>query len=153
MKKTATFKGYTLIELMITLVILGVLSSWAIPEYFGYVRDSRRADAIASMTRILAQQELFFGNNQSTYTTFVASLGYATAGGSSILRSEEGYYSITMSATCGTGTSDCINLTAAPVAGTSQAKDTDCMSISINSKGRQTATTQSSAPNNVECWN
>ncbi len=145
-------RGYTLIELMIVLGILGVLASWGVPQYFEYVRDSRRADAIGSMNRMLAQQELFYANNNSAYTDQVADLGYDTYGGNSIAESEEGFYSITMAA-CGSGLGNCIAMSAAPVAGTSQAKDYDCFAIAINSQGRQTATKQDATPNNEECWN
>ena len=61
-------RGFTIPELMISIAILGILAAWAVPQYREYVVESRRADAISSMTRILAQQELFFANNNSNYT-------------------------------------------------------------------------------------
>lgn len=152
--KTRHSRGYTLIELMMVLGIIGVLASWAVPSYFEYVRDARRGDAIASMVEMLAQQELFYANNNSTYTDQVADLGYATFGGNSIAESEEGFYSLTV-ANCGAGgLGDCVQVSASPVAGTSQMKDTDCFTITINSRGRQTALkSDGSTYNNEECWN
>lgn len=46
-------KGFTLIELMITLVIIGILSSIALPSYQEYIARGRRADA---QTQLLAAQ-------------------------------------------------------------------------------------------------
>ena len=148
--------GYTLVELMIVLVILGVLASWAIPQYSEYVRESRRADAIGSLNRLLAQQELFYSNNGSSYTAFVASLGYnAYSGNTDTTLSEDGHYAIAL-ATCAApndDTSTCIQLQATPVAGSSQVKDLECAVISINSMGRQTAYKSDSSSNHNECWN
>ncbi|MGI9316456.1 MAG: type IV pilin protein [bacterium] len=150
--KSRYSRGYTLIELMMVLGIIGVLASWAVPEYFDYVRDSRRADAISSMNRMLAQQELFYANNNSVYTDQVLDLGYPNTLGNSIAPSGEGFYTITMAA-CGSGLGSCIAVSASPVAGTSQAQDTDCFTIAINSQGRQTAQKSDSTSNNEECWN
>jgi type IV pilus assembly protein PilE len=148
--------GYTLIELMIVLGIVAVLASWAIPQYFEYVRDSRRADAIGSLNRVLAQQELFYSNNGSAYTAFVASLGYDTySGNNDTTLSEDGYYAIEL-ANCAAPNQDpqtCIQLEATPVAGRSQEKDTDCARIAINSMGRQTAFKSDASANHTDCWN
>ncbi len=147
MKHSKRSPGYTLIELMVVIAIIGLISSWAIPTYFGYVLDARRSDAISSMNRMLAQQELFYGNNQSSYTSFVASLGYDDGLGNSIAPSENGHYTIAIGGCrIPADFTDCVELTSAPAIGSSQIKDEECLSIAINSKGRQTAT-------NPECWN
>ncbi len=160
--------GYTLVELMIVLVILGVLASWGIPMYFDNVRDARRSDAIGSLNRVLAQQELFYSNNQSNYTVSVANLGFGGFSGSAIFGgtfpgfggpdttvSEDNHYAIKLGpcAAPNGSTSVCIQLEATPVAGSSQAKDTDCALIAINSMGRQTARKADNSNNNQECWN
>ncbi|HHZ88190.1 MAG TPA: prepilin-type N-terminal cleavage/methylation domain-containing protein, partial [Chromatiaceae bacterium] len=44
-----TPKGFTLIELMVTIVIVAILASIAIPSYTGQIQKSRRAEATASL--------------------------------------------------------------------------------------------------------
>lgn len=49
--------GFTLIELMITVVVVGILASIALPSYQDYVRKSRRADAQAFMYEVASRQQ------------------------------------------------------------------------------------------------
>jgi type IV pilus assembly protein PilE len=66
-------RGFTLIELMIVVAVAGVLALIAFPSYMESVRKSRRADAMAGLTRLQQLQERYRGNH-TAYATAVASL-------------------------------------------------------------------------------
>lgn len=53
-------RGFTLVELMIVTVILGVLAGVAIPAYSRYVRRSRASEAPASINRIRQGELTYF---------------------------------------------------------------------------------------------
>ena len=52
--------GFTLIELMITVVIIGILAAIAYPSYQNYTKQTRRSDAQIALTQAANQQEKFF---------------------------------------------------------------------------------------------
>lgn len=58
-------KGFTLIELMITIVIVAILASIAIPSYRQYVIRGNRTAAQAAMMEIATQQQQFFVANRT----------------------------------------------------------------------------------------
>lgn len=58
-------KGFTLIELMITVAIVGILASIAIPSYQDSVRKSRRADAKAVLLGLANAMERHFTETNS----------------------------------------------------------------------------------------
>lgn len=59
-------KGFTLIELMIVIVIVGILASIGIPAYQESVKNSKRADAQGMLMNSANAMERFFTSN-STY--------------------------------------------------------------------------------------
>jgi prepilin-type N-terminal cleavage/methylation domain-containing protein len=62
MRKRITAGGFTLVELMIVVVILGVLSAIALPAFNRYVRRSRTTEAVTNIQRIFAAQVTY--NNE-----------------------------------------------------------------------------------------
>ena len=69
-------KGFTLIELMIVIAIIGILVSVVMPSYRHHVLETQRSDAQGKLLQILELQERFYINN-FTYTTDLTALGYA----------------------------------------------------------------------------
>lgn len=63
MNKIHRSKGFTLIELMIVIAIIGILAAIAYPSYLDSVQKSRRADAQAAMLEIANFMERKFTEN------------------------------------------------------------------------------------------
>lgn len=58
-------RGFTLIELMITITVVAILAAIAIPAYKDYVQRARRSDAMASLQEIQLAQAKWRANNPS----------------------------------------------------------------------------------------
>ena len=61
----AASKGFTLLELMITVAILGILASIAIPYYFDYIQRSRIIEATTALGDMRSQMEKFYMDNRT----------------------------------------------------------------------------------------
>ncbi|MEN9659629.1 MAG: hypothetical protein RL571_3094 [Pseudomonadota bacterium] len=61
--------GFTLIEVMVTIAIVGILASIAIPQYTDYVTRSRLVEAQSKLSDTRVRLEQFFVNNR-TYVGF-----------------------------------------------------------------------------------
>lgn len=71
-------KAFTLVELMIVVLIIGILSSLAMASYSEYTRRSKVADAQAYLSHLKIKAEQFFGDRR-TYTDFCSSNSYTNA--------------------------------------------------------------------------
>ncbi|HEX20200.1 MAG TPA: prepilin-type N-terminal cleavage/methylation domain-containing protein [Acidiferrobacteraceae bacterium] len=91
-------KGFTLIELMIVVVIIGVIIAIAYPSYVNWSRQTRRSDAKEHLSRIAALEQKFF-TECNAYTTNLTGgtitgcngLGYQSS-------SRENHYAATVTA-------------------------------------------------------
>jgi len=65
-----SIKGFTLIELMTTIAILGVVAAVAIPSYTGYLTTAKMAEAKNNIAALkLAEEEFFLENNRYFFTS------------------------------------------------------------------------------------
>ncbi len=134
-------RGFSLMELMVTVAIVAILAAIAYPAYQDQVRKTRRADGQAKLVEIMNQEERWF-TQSNTYTADLTDLGYAASA-----PSEKGFYLVTAAA-CGGGIGECVTLTAAPQA--PQDKDTFCASLTLSSTGVQGESGTASSAN--QCW-
>ena len=72
-------KGFTLIELMIVIAIIGILAAIAIPQFSAYRTRSYNSSAMADLRNAATSQEAWFVDN-SAYAANIASLVGATYG-------------------------------------------------------------------------
>ena len=119
--------GFTLIELMVTVVIVAILASIAFPSYATFMKKSRRGDTESVMMDI-AQREQQYLLDTRTYTTNIAALTTIPVAVSS-------YYNIVVAAPAGAPPTFVI--TATPKAGTAQAGDP---TLTLNNTGVKSPT-------------
>ena len=67
--------GFTLVELMIVVVILGVLAGIAVPAFDRYVKRSKSAEALGNLGKLMQGENAYFWQS-----TTVTSVGFASAG-------------------------------------------------------------------------
>lgn len=132
--------GFTLLEMVITVAIIGILAAIAYPIYQGFVERSRRSDAITTLQDIAQQQERWYTQNNEYDEGGNIQVAGASCGADGICVSEQGFYTITITLT----NSDQVFTATADTTGI-QDNDADCAQFTINSMGQRLATTD-------DCW-
>jgi type IV pilus assembly protein PilE len=125
-------EGFTLIELMITVVIVSILASIALPAYTDYVTRGKLTEAMTELSTFKVQLEQFY-QDQHTY------IGFPCAASSNAK-----YFTYN----CGVPTAAAYTVTATGVAGT----PTDGFTYTINQAGAKTSTGPSGWGSSPNCW-
>ncbi|WXL25100.1 type IV pilin protein [Ectopseudomonas mendocina] len=130
-------QGFTLIELMIVIVIIGIVAAIAYPNYQQFLLKSGRSDGHSKLTQVMQAQERYYSQNQ-TYTTNLGAapngLAFPGIAANASVPSDEGRYNITAQA-CAAGIplARCVALTA--TAAGPQTADAECGNLTLNSQG------------------
>lgn len=136
--------GFTLVELMIVVAIVGILAGIGYPSYSAYIIDNNRNDAKTGLYKAqLLQEQYYLDNGQ--YATSLASGATGTLSGWS---DSSDYYTFALDPSSSTSS---YTLIATVAASSSQATDSDCASFTIDHFG---VTTSLDSTNIVttDCW-
>jgi type IV pilus assembly protein PilE len=115
-------RGFTFVELMIGIVIVGVLTAVALPSFLGQLRKSRRAEAVSTLAMLQQAQERYRSSN-----TAYAGNGLLTSSLGINGTTASGYYTIAITASSASG----YTATATARTGTSQARDDNCQVLAV----------------------
>ena len=131
-------RGFTLIELMLVVVILGIIAAFAYPTFLDQVYKSRRGDGKAMLMSVASKQQQFYLDNK-TFTNSMTAMGYSADPEDS----SEGYYRVDVTAASATA------YTLRARAQNGQTSDSKCLDYTLNSQG--TVTVSGSEPVG-KCW-
>ena len=143
-----THHGFTLVELMVAVVIVGILAAIAYPAYTSQVKRSRRADAAALLTAVVQAQERYRGNHST----------YATADDLGVDASKfTKYYTLSIG---GIGAPPSLKngyvATASVISTSAQGSDADCAKIGVELSSAvlkyEGATASADLAENGPCW-
>ncbi|QQS55886.1 MAG: type IV pilin protein [Candidatus Competibacteraceae bacterium] len=145
--------GFSLLELMIVVAVIGILAAIAYPSYQDSVRKSRRADAKSVLLNAAQWMERFYTEN-NRYHQNRAGTAVALPVGLTQAPIEGGtkYYNISLTDCAGAAavTANTFTLSAVRIAGTAQANDR-CGTLTLTNTGVR-GVCVAAPPTADECW-
>lgn len=141
--------GFTLIELIIAVTIIGILLTIAVPMYTEQVKHARRADAKVALAELAQLQEIYHADNHS-FADSLSSLkaekqGFKKEGES--YYSKEGYYALVVTS----ATANTFAMEARADTNGAQKDDVECKRFTMNALGEKQAYDDSNAIS-LKCW-
>lgn len=130
MEKTS---GFSLVELMVSVAIIGIISAVAYPSYVDYIAESTRSDGLGAVMRVANLQEQFYLDNRQ-YTADMTQLNL----GADPFVTEQGDYSVDT-----TVAADGSMTVIASALGTQATRDSECNVMKLTSEGVKSP---------AECW-
>ena len=142
-------RGFTMIEMMITLIILAILAAIAFPSYQGAVLKAKRTEGRAALMKTMQQQERYY----SLHTTYLAFSSVSIDANEKRFswfsgeNAQGSFYEISAQSCKDKTLRECVLLNAEP--GTSKVnakyRDPKCGKLTLSSSGEKTAETDG-------CW-
>jgi type IV pilus assembly protein PilE len=141
--------GFTLVELMITVVIVAVLASLALASYSKYVIRAHRTEGRNALLALASAQEKYYLAN-NTYAGTAISLTAAPPTGLGLglngTQTQNGWYTVAITAGSANG------YTATATTTGSQTTDADCQVFTVTQAQAETATNSGGTDNSTTCW-
>lgn len=128
--------GFSLIELMIVIVIIGILASIAYPSYTAYVDRGRRSDGQSALLDLANRMDHYFSENKHYTGVTLTQLGLKET-------SPEGYYTLSINNITGNA------YTASATPNSAQSNDS-CGTLTINQLGQRSFSGANAS--SAECW-
>jgi type IV pilus assembly protein PilE len=145
--------GFTLIELMVVVTIIGILTAIALPAYTQYVVRANRSAAQSFMFSVANKQEQYMLDAR-TYaggTTALTDLSLT------VPAEVSGKYTITVTCTMPTATGNCTGVAGMPAyvikaepSGIQATRDVKCATLTLNQQAVKTESGTASAVS--DCW-
>lgn len=143
--------GFSLLELLITITIVGILAAIAIPNYSRYVQKSRRSEAFNALHQTVNAMEKYklsknaYPDDIDTLDGTIKSHGLVKRG--SYWESVEGNYRFTIQQGVGG-----VDRRVRAVAQGNQLKDATCSTLRLFVDGRKSASAPDATDTSTSCW-
>jgi type IV pilus assembly protein PilE len=132
----STHTGFTLVELMVTILVIGILAGISIPSYRAYMVRAKRSEAKQALLARASDLERCFTRNNTYVNAAATPCGVVLP-----------YVGPNYDIQAGTLTQASFVLKAVPSG--QQAKDTQCATFSLDDKGSQGISGTGKVP---DCW-
>jgi type IV pilus assembly protein PilE len=140
--------GFTVLETLTALVIVGVLAAIAIPSWRSHLLKTRRADAVAALIAVQKAQDQYFGRH-ARYAV-ATQLAVAPPDGLGLeATSANGFYGIALE-TSTDGLDYRATARALPRQG--QSADSRCVEFALDHNGQRRAMDADGADRSADCW-